>query len=195
MACFVIYVTFFETKQVYTENILKQSWWSQMSWEMRQILLGIHIFLAIVWVGGVLFIGWGVFPSVRKMAFAKQRQFLLALIQWSHGLLTAAGVGVIVTGIILGTIAGPIKQWGDLWNTSYGSIWLTAFLIATITLLWGVFIGYKQSVKVFLDVKLWERADTGETIPLKKALNKIILLESVEVCGFVALIVCMLQLG
>ncbi|SDQ26525.1 hypothetical protein [Virgibacillus salinus] len=165
-----------------------------MPWEVRQIILGIHIFLAINWIGGVMFIGWGVFPSVRNMAFAQQRKFFLALIQWSHRFLTAAGTGVILTGIVLGTIGGPIKNLDDIWHTSYGNIWLTALLIALITLLWGVFIGYRQSIKVFSDVALWETADSGDKKPLSNALRITILLESVEVSGFIALIICMVLL-
>ncbi len=165
-----------------------------MPWEIRQIILGIHIFLAISWVGGVFFIGWGVFPSVRKLAFAQQRQFFLALMSWSHGILTTAGAGVILTGIILGTVAGPIDQWNDIWHTRYGMIWFTALIIALFTLLWGVFVGYRQSIKVFSNVTLWESADSGNAKPLKKALTTTVLLESVEVSGFVALIICMVLL-
>lgn len=163
-------------------------------WEVRQLILGVHIFLAIIWVGGIFFIGWGVYPAIRKMTFTLQRQFFLALMNWSHRILTAAGAGVIVTGIILGTLAGPIKQWKDIWLTSYGNIWLTALIIALFTLLWGVFVDYKQSMKVFSDVTLWEGADTGNTKPLKKALTITVLLESVEISGFVALIICMISL-
>ncbi|MFC4557468.1 hypothetical protein ACFO3D_04510 [Virgibacillus kekensis] len=165
-----------------------------MPWEMRQIILGIHIFLAIIWVGGVLFIGWGVYPALRKMAYAKQREFFLALIQWSHNFLTAAGTGVIATGIVLGTLAGPINQWADLWTTRYGNLWLAALVIALLTLGWGVFIGYRQSVKVFSNISIWELADSGETKPLSKALGTTIAIESVEVGGFIALLVVMILL-
>ncbi|SFD95914.1 hypothetical protein SAMN05216238_106149 [Lentibacillus persicus] len=165
-----------------------------MPWELRQALLIVHILLAITWVGGILFIGWGVYPALRKMTFLQQRQILLALMQWSHKFLTGAGAGVILTGILLGTVFGPISQWGDIVDTRYGNIWFTALVIGSITLLWGIFVGFKQSIKVFGNTRLWQQADHGNKQPLFKALIKIALLESVEVAGFAALIMLMVLL-
>ncbi|QKY69881.1 hypothetical protein [Lentibacillus sp. CBA3610] len=165
-----------------------------MPWELRQVLLVIHILLAIIWVGGILFIGWGVYPAVLQMSFIRQRQMLLALMQWSHKFLTAAGAGVILTGIMLGTVFGPISEWSDIWDTRYGNIWVSALIIGVITLIWGVFVGYKQSIKVLSHIALWQQADSGDKTPLLKALAKIALLESVEVAGFIALISLMVLL-
>lgn len=165
-----------------------------MPWELRQALLFVHILLAITWVGGILFISWGVYPAVRKMIFIQQRKVLLALMQWSHKFLTGAGAGVIFTGILLGTLFGPISQWRDLWETRYGNIWLSALIIGLVTLLWGIFVGYRQSINVFSHVELWQQADSGDRKPLLKALAKVALLESVEVIGFMALIVLMVLL-
>lgn len=67
-------------------------------------------------------------------------------------------------------------------------------IIGIITLIWGVFIGYKQSINVFSHVALWQRADSGDKTPLLKALAKIALLESVEIAGFITLIVLMVSL-
>ncbi|TRM13103.1 hypothetical protein FH966_16050 [Lentibacillus cibarius] len=165
-----------------------------MIWELRQLTLFIHILLAITWVGGVFFIGWGVFPVVRKMAFVQQRQLLLALMQWSHKLLTAAGIGVIVTGLLLGTIFGPIENWNNIWKTSYGNIWITAFTTGSLTLLWGMFIGFRQAISVLSNVTLWEQADRGDKKTLYKALSKVAITESVEGVGFIVLIVLMVLL-
>ncbi|WP_382399388.1 hypothetical protein [Lentibacillus salinarum] len=162
-----------------------------MPWELRQALLFVHIVLAIIWVGGILFIGWGAFPAVRKMTFVRQRDVLQALMQWSHKFLTGSGVGVIMSGILLGTVFGPIDQWRNLWKTRYGHIWLAALIIGAVTLLWGLFIGYRQSLKVLAHVELWQQADSGDKKPLLNDLTKVALFESVEVIGFMALIVLM----
>jgi len=162
-----------------------------MPWELRQAMLVVHILLAIIWAGGILFIGWGVYPAVRKMAFIQQRQLLQALMQWSHKFLTGAGAGVIATGILLGTVFGPISQWHDVIATRYGNIWIAALTIGTSTLLWGVFVGFKRFTKVLSNAELWEQADTGNKKPLFKALVNAALLESVEAAGFMALIVLM----
>ncbi|MEN1967276.1 hypothetical protein WMZ97_04270 [Lentibacillus sp. N15] len=162
---------------------------------MHQILLVLHILLAIVWVGGILFVGWGVYPVAKKFPYPQQRHWLQALMQWTHWLFTAAGLGVIITGILLGTVLGPIQQWRHVWETNYGHIWLTALIIAVVTLLWGIFIGYKQSMNVFTNDALWERAEHRDTKPLAKAMLITAALESVEIIGFIALIVCMVLLG
>src|SRR5699024_12871696 len=44
-----------------------------MLWEVRQILLIVHILLAIIWVGGVLVVGWGVFPAARTLMYIDKR--------------------------------------------------------------------------------------------------------------------------
>lgn len=161
---------------------------------MRQILLGIHIFLAIVWVGGILFIGWGVYPVARTIPFSEQRRFLHSLMKWSHMLFLLAGCGVIVTGVLLGTAVGPIRKWHDLWHTSYGSIWFASFVIALLTLAWGAFVGYRKAAHVFSDKSLWQRAERGETAPLRRKMATVIAIEAVEVLGFIILIVCMILL-
>ncbi|MFD2761440.1 hypothetical protein [Lentibacillus juripiscarius] len=165
-----------------------------MVWELRQLTLFIHILLAITWVGGVFFVGWGVFPAVRNMTFTRQRELLLALMQWSHKLLAAAGSGVIATGLLLGTAFGPVSSWNYIWLTQYGNIWITAFIIGSLTLLWGIFVGFRQAISVCSDETLWKRADTGDKKPLFQALTRTAIFESVEVVGFITLIVLMVSL-
>src|SRR5690625_3676027 len=99
----------------------------------RQFVLTIHILLGIMWVGGVLFVGWGVYPAVKKMKILDQRFFLYSMMKHTHILFSLLGAGVIFTGILLGTTFGPIKQWEDLVNTSYGSMFLTALIIGIVT--------------------------------------------------------------
>ncbi|GAB3057195.1 hypothetical protein [Virgibacillus ainsalahensis] len=165
-----------------------------MPWEIRQILLVVHIFLAVLWVGGVLFVGWGVFPAVRILAYEIQRKFFLTLMHWTHWFFTALGSGVILTGILLGTVAGPISNWDDVLNTTYGNTWFTALIVGIITLLWGVVVGYRHSIKIFSDIWLWKNAESGNKKPLTMALMQIAAVESVEVIGFITLIYLMVSL-
>lgn len=155
------------------------------------IFLSIHIVFAIMWVGGVLFVGWGVYPATNKLPLMMQRHFLSILLEWTHKLFTILGILVILTGVALGVIFGPIRTWDVLWHTSYGNIWLSALIIALFTLTWGVFIGYKYAMSVISDDKLWNMAAEGKKRPLKVAFLKVSIMESVEVAGFLALILCM----
>lgn len=162
-----------------------------MIWIFHQIILGLHILLAIFWVGGLSFIGWGVFPAIRHLKYVEQRDLLLAIMKWAHPLFTIAGLGVIFTGVLLGTVLGPIDHWNDIWNTRFGSLWLTAFIVASLSLAWGALIGYKQMEKVLNNKLLWIEADQGMKENLYRALLKLFLIESVEPLGFAVLIAIM----
>lgn len=167
-----------------------------MPWEIRQILLMVHILLAIIWVGGVLFVGWGVFPAARVLAFDIQQKFFHALMKWTHWLFTLAGAGVIITGTLLGTIGGPLKTWDDILHTTYGHIWATAFIVASFSLLWGIAVGYKHSMKYFSNKEdwIWKMAANGDKGPLNQAMIRIAVIESVETIGFMILIALMVIL-
>src|SRR5699024_3580316 len=156
-----------------------------------QIVLAIHILFAIIWVGGVLFVGWGVYPTANKLPLDIRRQFLRDLLAWTHHLFTLTGLIVIMTEIILGTVLGPIRTWNILFSTSYGHTWLMALIIATLTLTWGVFIGYRHALSVISNNALWEMAAEGNKRPLRNAFMKTTMLESVEIFGFISLVICM----
>src|SRR5690625_4956566 len=155
---------------------------------IRQILLGGHILLAIFWVGGISFIGWGVFPVIRTFSLKTQRLFLRRLMNHSHIILTLIGVGVIVTGFLLGTIFGPIKEFNQVLATSYGVKFLLANALGMFALVWGTVIGYRKTVKMLTDGSLWSAAETGNIKPLKKSFLQVTIIESVEIISFACLI-------
>lgn len=158
---------------------------------MRDILLVIHILLGISWVGGIMFIGWGVFPATLSMSLGNQRKFLIKLMDWTHLLFTLIGSFVIYTGILLGTIFGPIRSFDVLFHTRYGNIWLTALIIGVFAFLWGVFVGYRGMMRVFKDDFIWKEAENGNKKPLIRRLIGLTIMESIEVIGFVILVVLM----
>jgi len=162
--------------------------------QLREFVLGVHILLAIIWVGGVLFVGWGVFPAAKSLAYHVQRSFFLTLMRFTHWFFTGAGTGVILTGMILGTVLGPIRTWDQVWQTTYGNTWFTALVIGVVTLVWGVVIAYRQSIKIFTNTAIWQEASAGNPRKLNKALFRIALTESVEVIGFMLLIYLMISL-
>lgn len=167
-----------------------------MPWELRQALLIVHILLAVIWVGGVLFVGWGVFPAAGTLSFKVQRHFFHALMKWTHWLFTLIGVGVIATGTLLGTVGGPLKSWNDVWHTTYGHMWATAFIVASFTLLWGISVGYTHSMKLFSEneIWVWQMAENGDKKPLNRSMVKIAAIEAVETIGFIILIAIMVML-
>jgi len=62
-----------------------------MLWAIRQLLLTVHILLAVIWVGGILFVGWGLFPAARKLSYSVQQKLFVAVMEWTHWLFTLAG--------------------------------------------------------------------------------------------------------
>lgn len=161
---------------------------------LRQIILTIHILLAFIWAGGVLFIGWGVFPTALKsLSLKSQRHFFQKLMAWAHPIFTGVGSGVILTGILLGTLVGPIHDLNDVIGTMYGRIWLTALFIAIFILVWGATIAYRSFVDVFSDETIWTLAEKGDKRMLNRALLKITVIESIEVFGFIVLILLMIS--
>lgn len=165
-----------------------------MSWQIHQFVTGVHIFLALIWVGGILFVGWGVYPAVKSLKLADQRKFLSSMMQKTHWLFTLAGLGVITTGVLLGTLLGPIRHWRDVWNTHYGNLWVTALIIALVTLIWGIFVGFRQTMKMLVDDTLWQQAEAGNAKALNKRMMTITALESIEVIGFIVILICMILL-
>src|SRR5690625_6150775 len=117
-----------------------------MIFDLRNIVLFIHILLAVIWFGSVLFIGWGVFPTSNKLKPTDQRQFLINLMKWVHWPLTLTGLSVIITGIILGTYLGPLKNWNIIISKLYGNIFLTALIIAIFIIFRGVIINFIYSI-------------------------------------------------
>ncbi len=160
-------------------------------WELRQAILFLHIFSAIIWVGGIFFVGWGVFPAARKLPYTIQRKFFLSLMEWTHILFSIAGLIVILTGVLLGTVLGPLKSWHAVVSSTYGNIWLAALMIATISLLWGIFVAYPLAMKLFKKTTIWENADIGYEKGIWKLLIQYMAIESVEVIGFTILIYLM----
>lgn len=110
-------------------------------WVFR-ITLGIHIALAIAWVGGILFVGWGVYVAFRRFPPQCQREVYEVLMKHTHWAFALEGFGVIATGTLLGTWLGPLHSWSDVLTTRFGHIWFTALLCGAVTLFWGTFVSY-----------------------------------------------------
>lgn len=89
---------------------------------------------------------------------------------------------------------GPIKSWEALFYSTYGHLWLTAFFLGIFALLWGIFVGYRGMMRLFLDDFVWIEAVNGNKEPLMRGLFRLTVMESMEVIGFIALVVIMVLL-
>ncbi|XKE96278.1 hypothetical protein LG326_08310 [Metaplanococcus flavidus] len=164
-----------------------------MYWMLHQIVLSIHILLGIAWVGGILFVGWGVFPVAAKMDTMSRQKLLVMLMQWIHHKFTFIGSGVILTGLLLGSVLGPVRDFDTAMNSAYGHNLILAFTVGVLTLLWGVFVSYRFSIKVLTHDTIWKMADNGYPRLLKNAMRSVTIVSGVEVVGFLSLMAIMLS--
>lgn len=162
--------------------------------DTRQIILLTHILLGIVWVGGILFVGWGVYPVVKKLKISEQRMFLTEMMKHTHYLFSLAGAGVIATGVSLGTIFGPIKTWDALFSTTYGRLFSTAFIVGIVTLIWGIFISYPTTMRMLQNNFIWKNAEFGKWQSLQREMMKVTFVTGIEVVGFIVLLTLMVLL-
>ncbi|MEJ8778639.1 hypothetical protein [Pseudogracilibacillus sp. ICA-222130] len=161
---------------------------------IRTLLLTGHILLAIIWVGGILFVGWGIFPLIQKMSLQTQRFFLTILMKHTHIGFTVAGVLVIITGVLLGTLFGPMGSMEQIIATAYGQKLLFAFAVAVFAILWGIVFGYRHTMNVLQNDVIWEEAIRGNRHLLQRSFRQIMLIESVEVACFFILVYTMVLL-
>ncbi|WP_438314789.1 hypothetical protein [Sporosarcina sp. FA9] len=164
-----------------------------MYWSIHQIVLAIHILLGITWVGGILFIGWGVFPVAKKMDVLNRQKLLVGLMRWVHHKFTLIGFGVILTGLVLGSVLGPVRGMDTALNTAYGHNLILAFTVGVLTILWGTFVSYRFTIKVLTHDTLWKMAENGYPRLLRNAMRNVTIVSGVEVVGFISLLILMLS--
>ncbi|QGH33790.1 hypothetical protein GI584_07050 [Gracilibacillus salitolerans] len=157
---------------------------------MNSLLLWIHIVAGILWVGGLFFIIWGVYPATRVLPVLRQKQFLLQLMKWSHKGFSIAGITVIITGFLMG-IGGTVNRWEMLFTTYYGKWWITSLVIGLCTLVWGTFIGYRAFIRMLTREIIWKMAEKGYPRLLYFSIVKVVFISSIEGLGFFILILLM----
>ncbi|MFL5681041.1 MAG: hypothetical protein ACJ77B_10620 [Chloroflexota bacterium] len=106
-----------------------------MDW-LTAIVQWLHIFLAIFWFGGTLYSDFVLVPALSTLSLPTQREVGGAIGARAIRIIPAVAGGVILLGIIRGTVLGNIKSLADL-GTTYGITWLVALIVAIGTFWWG----------------------------------------------------------
>jgi uncharacterized membrane protein len=102
------------------------------------VLRYLHIILGIAWFGGTVYRSLILLPGLVALT-PEQRQPLLQSAQERHEtFLLTTGFLVIVLGIMLGAVVGPIQR-GEVLLTAYGLTWLASMTLAAIILGWEGF--------------------------------------------------------
>lgn len=156
---------------------------------------GIHVFLGILWVGGVLFVDLVAFPLLLRLPPERQSQAGQMLMLAADRFFVPIGALVIVSGMLRGTLFGPIKSTAFLLSTTYGRAWLMALLVAIATLLWGTFGVFRPTMRFFTAPSLWGANHGSAWAQRKRALRGLMLREAGEVVGFLIILGAMMIMG
>jgi putative copper export protein len=90
------------------------------------ILHWLHVLFAVTWFGGHISRVLLVEPAVRTLPESAQQQFNRYVELYATRIFVPVIIGVGVTGILLGTIFGPVKSFEALLGTPYGITFLAA---------------------------------------------------------------------
>lgn len=86
----------------------------------------LHVLLAVTWFGGHISRVILVEPAVRTLPGSAQQQFNRYVERYATRIFVPVIIGVGVTGILRGTVFGPIKSVDTLLGTPYGLTFLAA---------------------------------------------------------------------
>ncbi|HKG57061.1 MAG TPA: hypothetical protein VKA85_07430 [Candidatus Limnocylindrales bacterium] len=97
----------------------------------------LHIFLAIFWFGGTLYSDFVIVPALSTLSIPTQREVGSAIGARATKVIPGVAGGVILLGILRGTVFGNIKSVADL-GSPYGITWVVALILAIATFMWGL---------------------------------------------------------
>ena len=86
----------------------------------------LHVLFAVTWFGGHISRVVLVEPAVRTLPEPAQQQFNRYVERYATRIFVPVIIGVGVTGILRGTVFGPIKSFETLLGTPYGLTFLVA---------------------------------------------------------------------
>lgn len=152
----------------------------------------LHVLLGITWFGSVLATNFIFIPALMRLPIQQQQSMGVAYGEVAGRLLTRAGEGVILLGILRGTVLGPIKSL-DMLTSQYGVTWLVALIAAIATYLWGKRViepAVKRINSVDPDRALL--ADGSPALELAAAVADVKRKSMLELLGFLVIFTCMI---
>ena len=105
------------------------------------ILDYVHNLLASVWIGGVIFFGFVLLPTLASLNGIQKSKAILAILPRYSGMI------IIALGILI--ITGPLLLWflesdvSSLTNSTYGSLIIAKIMLAIVMISFGAFYQFK----------------------------------------------------
>lgn len=159
---------------------------------MDWIVFGVqwlHVLLGILWFGNSLVLAAVIIPAISRLPLLAQREIGSHIGDQGQRVFEVVAPAVIVLGIIRGTFLGPIKNLDTMLGTAYGLTWLVALVVAILTHLWGRFV-IKAGVRAMNLAPV--NPDGTPTSELQAATQRVKLLVSLELIGFLVIFTCMI---
>ncbi|HEY7848292.1 MAG TPA: hypothetical protein VIC83_08885 [Candidatus Limnocylindria bacterium] len=94
----------------------------------------LHVLLGITWFGYAIAIYFLVRPAINQEPEAQQRLTYTRMGALAARVMPFVSLGVLLLGIVRGTVLGPIQSVEAAFTTAYGITWLVA-LVVTIGLI------------------------------------------------------------
>lgn len=144
----------------------------------------LHILCGIIWFGGYIFMDFALWPALLRMPAAQGASTAKSIELFAGPLMAVSGSLVVLLGIALGTVLGPIRSLSFLFGSAYGLTWLAALLLALLLTVWGANWRRRWLGPIWQD----DAIRPGAVTRLRAGI-------AVETLGFGLILVCMVLLG
>lgn len=152
----------------------------------------LHVLLGITWFGAAITANLIFVPALSRLPLDRQREVGGPYGEVSQRIIPIVAVGVIVLGILRGTVFGQIKSL-DALTTAYGLTWLLALILATATFAWGKW-RIEPALHRMNAIPIDQALDSdGRPSPaMSAALDSVKRVAGLELIGFIAVFTCMI---
>lgn len=162
-----------------------------MDWA-QFVVQWLHVILAITWFGAVIYNDFILIPAITTLPYREQRTAGTAIGNQAAKVITAASAGVIVLGILRGTVFGRIRSL-DVLTTPYGIAWTLALVVSIVTFFWGikVIVGALKRFNAF-DLDQAVMPDGSQNPVMVALINDIKVKSMLELLFFFVIFTCMI---
>jgi uncharacterized membrane protein len=147
------------------------------------IVQWLHVFFAILWFGGTLYIDFILIPALLPAAWQLKREVSARVSPLTNRVLRPAAILVILLGVVRGTFLGRLHSVQDIVGSRYGLTWLVA-LVLTLALF--------TFAEAILEPTLRRLNAQKEESAYGAVLKRVQVLATIELVGFVAVFTCMI---
>jgi uncharacterized membrane protein len=156
------------------------------------IVQWLHVILGILWFGAALYADFILIPALNTLPLTTQRAVGAAVGARGNPIILTAATGVILLGVVRGTVFGPIKSLEAL-STAYGITWLVALVLAIGLFLYGLRV-LAPSLERLAAIPEAEAltADGSPSAELAAAVERVKRILLIELVVFLAIFTCMI---